>query len=231
VFFLNYCGVGHWGSAYFFRNGLTIKYRDPFATGTIAVVFIRKHYGDVSDKKVIVDIGANIGTFSLFCASTNPQAIVYAIEPVPDNYRYLVENRAVNGFQDRIRSFQIAVSAMPGHRQMVCARSPLHTFAKVPSADSFEVACCTLKDFIDSNKIATIDLLKMNCEGAEYEILYSTPRTCFEKILEIRMEYHHGESERNNSRSLKKFLVSAGYSIAHYSEYSKKDGFLWAVRK
>ena len=40
------------------------------------------------------------------------------------------------------------------------------------------------------NALERVDLLKMDCEGAEYEILYGTPDRYLERIREIRMEYH-----------------------------------------
>ena len=60
AFLLNYLGIRNAGGTYVFRNGVRITDKEGLATGTIAVVFLRKHYGEFRDRRVIVDIGANI---------------------------------------------------------------------------------------------------------------------------------------------------------------------------
>ena len=50
--------------------------------------------------EVFYDIGANVGMYSLYCASINPYAHIYAFEPVPSNHWRLVQNIQLNRFQN-----------------------------------------------------------------------------------------------------------------------------------
>jgi hypothetical protein len=75
-----------------------------------------------------------------------------------------------------------------------------------------------------------VDLLKVNAEGAEYEILYATPKECFKSIQEIRMEYHQHDTERYNLESLTSFLETMGYATTHLYKHKVGEGFLWMKR-
>src|SRR5688572_6432230 len=66
TYFLYYLGIKQGGASYFFRNGATLSDKEGTLSGNIAVVFIRRHYWPVTDKAVVVEIGANIGTFAIY---------------------------------------------------------------------------------------------------------------------------------------------------------------------
>jgi FkbM family methyltransferase len=66
----------------------------------------------LAKKSVVVDIGANIGLFSLFIKERCPTASIYAFEPIPDAYRCLVEN--CRRFHGSVRAENLAVSEKAG---------------------------------------------------------------------------------------------------------------------
>ena len=70
-----------------------------------------------------------------------------------------------------------------------------------------------------------IDLLKLDCEGAEYDILFTATPTDIQRIREIRMEFHLGRDEE-----LKVFLQHAGFEITNFRRDSADSGSLWARR-
>lgn len=90
-FLLNYIGFKNASDIYIFRNGTKIKTKEGIDSATIMVVFIRKDYGDVEDNAVVIDIGANIGCYSIFAATTSKNTIVYAYEPMPETYDLLLD--------------------------------------------------------------------------------------------------------------------------------------------
>jgi len=92
------------------------------------------------------------------------------------------------------------------------------------------VDCTTLRDIFESQHLEAIDLLKMNCEGAEYEILDSCSGDDFDRIANIRLEYHNLDGLRRNGKSLSRFLEVRGYKIERFTRYLNKSGFIWAVR-
>lgn len=228
MYLLYYLGIRKGGGAFVFRNGVRLCDEEGTASGTIAVVFIRKHYGSVVDKLTVVDIGANIGTFSIYAASSDSGVRLYAYEPIPANYEILLKNIADNGYQSRITAFNMGVASKTEKRKIYLISSPEHSlFADAEQEDGISVDCLSLNDVIERNGISKIDLLKINAEGAEYEILYSAPRECFEKIDEIRLEYHEHETDRYNVDDLLSFLEQRGYTKTYFYEHKYKEGFVW----
>ena len=93
------------------------------------------------------------------------------------------------------------------------------------------VNCVTIQDFCREQGIHKIDLLKMNCEGAEYEIFEGCSPGDFQRMPRIRLEYHYLDETKRNGPWLAKFLESKGYYIEHYTNYRGESGFIWATRK
>lgn len=147
----------------------------------------------------VVDVGANQGYFSLYAASKG--ATVYAFEPCRENFEMLKWNVENNGFGDRVKIFNAAVTGRQG-------QVPLFVFedtsgeidlATVTTSNRYvdgarvQTRCTesmTLDSLINDLRISICDFLKMDCEGAEYEILRSTSRHSFRKIARIAMECH-----------------------------------------
>ena len=210
VYLLYYLGIRKGGGAFLFRNGVRLRDQEGTASGTIAVVFIRKHYGSVVGKSTVVDIGANIGTFSIYAASSDSGVRVFAYEPIRANYEVLLKNISENGFQSRVTAFNMGVASKTEKRTFYLSSSPEHSlFVEAEQDAGVSVDCLSLNDVLERNKLSKVDLLKINAEGAEYEILYSTSRECFDKIDEIRLEYHEHQSETHNVDDLLRFLGRA----------------------
>jgi FkbM family methyltransferase len=228
TYFLYYLGIKRGGGAYFFRNGGLIRDKEGTASGTIAVVFIRKHYGSIAGKSTIVEIGANIGTFAIYAAMSDRNVRLYSYEPIKANYDVLVRNIADNGCQDRIKAFNLGVASKAERREFYLTSSPEHSLVKSEACTHSEsVDCIGLADVLNNNGLSKVNLLKINAEGAEYEILYSTPKECFDKIDEIRMEYHEHRSEKYDLENLKSFLEGFGYVTTHLYRHTDHEGFLW----
>jgi hypothetical protein len=64
--------------------------------------------------------------------------------------------------------------------------------------------------------------LKLDCEGAEYDILMQAGQPVFDKIAAIRMEYHSGRVSE-----VSEFLGQYGFSQCHFSQDSELTGNLW----
>ena len=79
---------------------------------------IHKKYGDIRNKTVIVDIGANIGVFSIYAATHAKNATVYAFEPVLANYELLIQNISKNDLNNRIRAFNLGCASESGKRNI-----------------------------------------------------------------------------------------------------------------
>ncbi len=118
---------------------------------------------------VVVDVGANIGYYSLLAARLVGKAgRVYAFEPAPENYATLTKNIEMNGYMN-IVPVQKAVSNKNGVAQLfIDAKDPL--FHRLQDSENtqntIEVSTVTLDDFF-RDKGYKVDLIKMDVEGAE----------------------------------------------------------------
>lgn len=216
---------------YVLRNGFRLNDGTGTLAGTIAVVFVRREYGLLKTARTVVDIGANMGSFTVFAAMNYPDAQIYSFEPETHNFALLKQNIAINSLEKRVHSYQSAVASSSGARALAVHSSPLNTLVTNNHEASIEtVDCVSLPSIFEDHKLHTIDLLKMNCEGAEYEILGNCPDEIFARLLNIRLEYHNLDSDRRNGDSLESFLVKKGYRIERKTRYRGVSGFIWATR-
>ena len=213
------------------RNGFRLIDATGTLAGTIAVVFIRREYGRFENFRTIVDIGANMGSFALYAAISCPEAKIFCYEPVAENYGFLKRNLAINSLEKRVAAFQYAVAARSGRREIALGTSPTHSLLGIDcSAGHRLVECITLGDIINSQHLETVDLLKVNCEGAEYEILESCSRAELDHFPNIRLEYHNLDAFKRNGGWLSRFLESRRYKIESFSKYRDESGIIWARR-
>jgi len=231
-FILNYLGLNNSGELYKLRNGIKFRTKDGISAATIASVFLKEVYGPIPNDAVIIDIGANIGAFSILTASIAKNVKVYAYEPMADNFDLLLNNIRINKLDKIIKPFNLGISQKCEERKLYLNnRSSGHSlYSKNKHQGSINVRCISLKQCFDKNKIDICHLLKMDCEGAEFEILYNTPHDYFYKIKEIRMEWHNQSSKRDNVDYLKSFLEEKGFTMTKFKRDSDHTGILWAKR-
>lgn len=190
---------------------------------TFFVVFLKREYGKIKADSIVIDIGANIGVFSLYAALSGAKK-VYAFEPSREAFEILCKNIKLNNLTDVIIPVNKAVSSIDDLIiQFPCSSSPYNNIRSFASDN--ELICCeiltvTIDSFIDKNvNIHNIDLLKLDCEGAEFDILPSISDIAFEKINSIRMECH-GEPN-----GLIELLNRKGYIVDF-----NKENIIWLTR-
>lgn len=233
VFLRNYLGFANSAGIYVLRNGTKIKTNDTVDSATIAVVFLKKDYGTVQDHSLVVDIGANIGAYSLFSATTAADTMVYALEPMPETYRLFLENIRLNNLEKKIIPFNAAIAGKSGRRKLFIKQgSPFNSlYSGAGEGTSIEINCISLRDLFDQNNIKRCDMLKIDCEGAEYELLYATPKEYLDRVREIRMEYHDAPSGSGYTiDGLVSFLRQRGYQVKRLKKTGEQSGIAWFER-
>lgn len=218
---------------YAFRNRARLKIGRGVDHVPIIEIFLREEYGAVADGAVILDLGANIGVFSIYAATTARDVTIYAYEPMPDFFRLMEENVCLNGIEAAVKCFNSAVAGDANDRELYVEGTEFFFPTLLQPDDpratrTVRVPCTTLVEILDSNNLPRVDLVKMDCEGAEYEILYNTPLSYFDRIGEIRMEYHNLDRGRSNVDALAAFLMERGYDIVRSRPTSPTNGNLWA---
>jgi hypothetical protein len=88
-----------------------------------------------------------------------------------------------------------------------------------------EIEATTLADVYEQYAITRCDLLKLDCEGAEYEILYRCPDAIFSATAGIVLEIHHGIAGSGTVPGLVEFLRGKGYRVDN-----RKDEIITCTR-
>ncbi len=217
---------------YRFRSGARLQIGRGVDHAPIVEIFLDKDYGDVRDDTVVVDLGASIGTFAVYAATSAHNVRVFAYEPMPAFYKLLRLNVALNGLEHSVQPFNLAVAADRSDRQLsVGAPGLLFPTLMTPAQHasvSTPVHCVDLATIVGENGLSRVDLLKMDIEGAEYDVLEAAPRELFRHIREIRMEYHVLDDLRQNVAGLKAMLTARGYRITRERAQTPTNGTIWA---
>ena len=212
-----------------FRNGLKLKVYNRGKDSDTAIVgniFFHHPYTqngyELHDGDVVVDIGANIAIFALYAHVYSKKGKIFCYEPAPDNFSYLTYNIEANNLQQCIRAHCSAVAGERGTKKLFLHSrgSGGHSFfpylVETRMHQSIDVHAVTLTDIFKENNLDHIDFLKLDCEGAEYEILFNTPPEYFKKISRIALEHHSVQGQ--SPRQLEKFLHSQGYEVKRTDE-------------
>jgi len=156
----------------------------------------------------VVDAGANVGAFSLWARHRGAHNVL-AIEPDPSTAQLLIRNVSGDGVEVVIA----ALAGEDGSARLSVSR--LSTGSKVgPAGGGPEVPTKTLEHLLGGASWPRVDVLKMDIEGAEYEVLRSTSDQWLERIGVMIVELHGGPGPERNSvldrlRSLQ-FRIAVG---------------------
>jgi len=180
----------------------------------------------------IIDIGGHLGFFSIYASILNPKVPIYVFEPHEGNYQLLKTNLKNNRIKN-VTPKMVAVSNETTQKELQVSQEDLNhslTGALEPTGHTQTVQTTTLQRIFEKNRIETCDLIKIDCEGSEFDILYATPPELFSKIKTMFIEYHNW-TPGEKSQKLKHFLEKQGYKVTDYPN-SKIDtlGFFWCQR-
>jgi FkbM family methyltransferase len=194
--------------------------------------FYNKYGTPVGEGWSIVDIGAGIGEFTLYAVQGHPHNMVYAFEPFPTSYTMLQANLLLNQAAG-VEIFKEAIGAESGTLTLdLTPGEPLKfsTETQGQSGHQLTVPALSLGDAFQKLKLQHIDLLKLDCEGAEYAILFNSPEVVLESISRIVMEYHD-EVGGHNHHQLVEFLALKGFQVkTRVNDVHTDIGYLYAAR-
>lgn len=138
---------------------------------------------------VVVDLGANVGLFSLIALSLNPTIELHAVEADPQTHDVLKSNAAQNS-DAAWKTYQVAISKSDGSIRF--AQTPASTSGHValPNENGIDVPALSWKTFF-SRHLANKDIavLKVDIEGAEGDVLKG-PSADFSRVANIVVEIH-----------------------------------------
>ncbi|RYE21428.1 MAG: FkbM family methyltransferase [Sphingobacteriales bacterium] len=181
---------------------------------TTVVVCCKQDYGIDFANKNIIDIGANIGAFSLFAAYKGAKKIA-AIEPGKEAFETFEKSVKANDMHQTIMPIQAAVTANNGDTLNFSANSSPNNHPLKNAANTIAVNTITLKTIVEQHFAGAIDLLKIDCEGGEYDILYNAENKTLARIREIRMELHGQAAQKT---ALLDHLRQKGFKLDKYEQ-------------
>jgi FkbM family methyltransferase len=181
---------------------------------------------------VVIDIGANIGAFTVLVARANPMARIIAVEPDPQNVAFLSRNLFQNGVTN-VSVVPVACGGEKGDGTIYDRGSgALHSLFSNDmqgniSPPLYQTPIVTLEELFDQYSVERCDLLKIDCEGSEYDILFNSSVETLSRISKIALEYHVGFNEHSPA-ALERFLRKAGFEVECLPMRQDGTGFLYA---
>jgi FkbM family methyltransferase len=220
-----------------FRNGLRFKVESGDLTPLYEVFSDRvydRHFRNIASDGTILDIGGNIGAFTVMAASDLvPCGMVIAIEPNPKCLQRIEENLGLNGIGN-VRLIQGAVATAVGD---VAFHAAAHTGNSTLFADQVtEGSALTIVPAIsprDALGLAdSYELVKVDCEGGEFALLYETTPEDWKGIKRLALEYHIGFDKKYPAgpEQLQRRIEELGFEILCASRNSEIYGYIAAVR-
>ncbi|MBI4993003.1 MAG: FkbM family methyltransferase [Candidatus Magasanikbacteria bacterium] len=218
---------------------INIAYRDDSDLSVIDEFFVDKMYKSVeclisNSQFPILDIGAHIGVFSIYSKIINPKSKIIAIEPGPDNFALLKQNISANDLSD-IKIQQTAIIGTEEKTTTLYLSKNSHNHSTIKPSNNLTiqqfnnstitVPATSLEKLIKQNKIKKIGLLKMDIEGAEFDIVLNIDNETWGKIRYVMIEYHESESDKREN--LENIIRQHGFSVEHFpNKFDKGFGLL-----
>jgi FkbM family methyltransferase len=209
------------------RNGFRIFLSDDSADiVTIFLIFARLDYGKIKRDSTVVDIGANIGVFTLFAAASGARKI-YAYEPSISSFELLLKNIDENNLGYLVKPENAAVV---GKENLSVVRFPKKSnvmnaiLIDPKSSKEYDlIRAISIKDVL--LPLPKVDLVKSDCEGGEFDIFLNGDQAVLAGVLEIRMEIHVGDRKALIDR-----LVCSGFNCIQYMNEKSGAGYLQMKR-
>jgi len=218
------------------RSGARFKVRNPMDVWVVKETYLDKGYEQYGTPLqpgwTVIDIGGGIGDFSVFAARERGCAAVYTYEPFPESFALLQDNLELNHVKT-VRAFPYAVAGKAGIRALDTTQKEPGQFrttgTHVPAGPgSVQVYSLTLAEIMAGLQTGGCHFLKMDCEGAEYEIFFNTEAGSLERIQHICLEYHDHVTQFSHV-DLVRFFRERGFSVKLLpSSVQPHIGFIYA---
>jgi FkbM family methyltransferase len=182
---------------------------------------------------VFLDVGANVGYYSLLGASLNKDLKIYAFEPSKGPRYFLNKNIALNGF-DKITQVNKACADKSAILEFYEEKNAKYPYIEhhasgigntnntwgIENFTKYEVQAISLDEFVDANAITGLDLIKMDTEGTENYVLTGALK-CIRRFKPIIIcEVLENKIEKEVQDIIKNKLE--GYTIFKFKSQNKK---------
>ncbi len=183
---------------------------------------------------MVIDIGANAGFFDILLLSKIRSARIFAYEPLPSNTAYIERVMEKNPLmKQQVSLHQKAVTGTETAELVLYMEDTDDNQVVASVFDGFNkenlkktvLPAISLTRIIMENNLDKIDLLKMDCEGSEYDIIRNTSPEILKRATFMAIEVHDVDDKEHNFATLKKYLEGLHYSVS----YAPINNFCYAV--
>lgn len=219
-----------------------ICYPDSSHFGTFVLYTTFPEYGEMmlvkkilKEDDIFIDVGANIGVYSLLGASKISKGKIYAFEPSINCLPNFYENVALNQIGDRIQVIEKIVSDKNGFLNFDISSvsdynhiSDLKNRGSNPEKGIVKLPSTTLDDFILETKIPHIKLIKIDVEGTEALVLRGLQKSLQSKLVDVLIvEVSDWTSKRFtfSPKDVYKFLEGYNFSLYYFDPDFKLKKF------
>ncbi|GEM_PF-2881302 len=191
-------------------------------------IFLQNIYSKLCVKnKILIDVGGNVGDSALLFDTFEPKKIIM-LEPQPKFLEFAKENLKINNYFSSIEMINAALSNKSGYLKINYEKSGQDFKIIEDLENGIEIPKITLQDiFLNQNHDEFI--LKMDCEGCEYDVLLNSPDEDLNKFNAILLEFHEG------FLNISKRLESLGFKVnilnCKYTPEKTHRGHLLALKK
>jgi FkbM family methyltransferase len=192
------------------NNDSKVTLYGSITNGDAVAVFLDNEYGNLPVVgKTVIDIGANIADSSIYFAIRGAKKVI-GLEPFPKNYEMAKRNVESNNLSDKITLLLAGCAANQGFVTINPFDKSWGGSTVKNSSQGFKVPMLTLEDILKQNNLENggPNILKMDCEGCEYESILSASRDVIRSFSYIQIEYHYGYKDLKNKLEENGFIVS-----------------------
>ena len=205
------------GGFNFEPNGVKLYIQDVPGSATWKIILreIERDYRldglNIATGDLILDVGAHVGIVSCYLAKRYPEAKITAFEPVPELFELLQRNLKANGIEN-VEAVNAAVTADGREVSMAVAGLSDNSGGSTLMRGTLDATRLSPSVKIELRPDERIKLLKIDCEGAEYEILTDD---LLRKVSILRGEFHNrpDASARALLKHVKKIVPDVKVSI------------------
>ena len=184
---------------------------------------------------VFYDVGANVGFLTVLGARlVGPQGMVYAFEPVPTNAACVRQNVAANRFT-QVEVIEKAVSNISGTGELNLAKYSggaaldLASVDAPPDADGkLQVDIATIDDLVNHSGLRPPDLVKIDVEGAEFEVLEGMAATTkrYRPVVIVEFDAASASTLQRKQTAGVEWLSRRGYRVQELPDSYPGAGWL-----
>lgn len=158
---------------------------------------------DFKEGDIVIDIGANVGMVSILLAKKFPFLKIYSFEPLKENYDNFIKNIELNNIPKGVitaenkavtKDGRLITMSINSYNKGGSSTTDVISINSIMTKENSQVESITLEEIFNKYNINKLKLLKIDCEGSEYEILYNTDTNLLKNIENLRGEFHENKN-------------------------------------